>query len=304
MGKRGEAQVFRLKSVDVGRVKKIRVEQDGEGSDNTWLLDRLVVVDIAKPLDPIYFPCGQWLSPEKQLHRDLLGSRDPSMSSKMNTYTIHTFTGDVSKSSCDANVHVVLYGERGESGVQLLQHPNQLFARAKKDSFQIECKNLGRLRKIKIGHDSSGAKSNWYLDKVVIDDSFMDSVYTVPCQKWFGKKVDDGKTEREFPIGREFTGTGIPYTIQVFTGDVRGAGTDAEVYITLHGGGKKNKQSEKIVLDGKFERNRVDVCNVECGKMLSPLDKIEIGHDDSGIGPAWYLDKVVVTCNEIGCEQV
>ena len=39
-------------------------------------------MDIAKPLDPIYFPCGQWLSPEKQLHRDLLGSRDPSMSSK------------------------------------------------------------------------------------------------------------------------------------------------------------------------------------------------------------------------------
>ena len=38
------------------------------------------------------------------------------------------------------------------------------------------------------------------------------------------------------------------------TGDVRGAGTDAEVYVILHGGGKKNKQSEKIVLDGKFDR--------------------------------------------------
>ena len=68
------------------------------------------------------------------------------------------------------------------------------------------------------GHDSSGAKSNWFLDKVVIDDSNMDSVYTVPCQKWFGAKMDDGKVEREFPIGREFTGSGIPYTVQVFTG--------------------------------------------------------------------------------------
>ncbi len=48
----------------------------------------------------------------------------------------------------------------------------------------------------------------------------------------------------------------------------------------------------------------MDVCNVECARMLSPLEKIEIGHDDSGVGSAWYLDKVVVTCAEIGCEQV
>ena len=38
--------------------------------------------------------------------------------------------------------------------------------------------------------------------------------------------------------------------------------------------------------------------------MLSPLDKIEVGHNDSGVSAGWYLDKVVVTCGEIGCEQV
>ena len=54
----------------------------------------------------------------------------------------------------------------------------------------------------------------------------------------------------------------------------------------------------------KFFRNRVDVCKIKSPIMLSPLEKIEIGHDDSGVGPAWYLDKVVVTCSEIGCEQV
>lgn len=38
--------------------------------------------------------------------------------------------------------------------------------------------------------------------------------------------------------------------------------------------------------------------------MLSPLDKVEIGHDNTGTGPGWFLDKVVVTCNATGMEQV
>jgi len=38
------------------------------------------------------------------------------------------------------------------------------------------------------------------------------------------------------------------------SGDTRGAGTDAEVYIILYGGRKGNESSGKITLDGKFER--------------------------------------------------
>ena len=53
-----------------------------------------------------------------------------------------------------------------------------------------------------------------------------------------------------------------------------------------------------------FFRNRVDICEIESASLLSPLDKIEIGHDDSGVAPGWYLDKVIVTCNTTGCEQV
>lgn len=40
----------------------------------------------------------------------------------------------------------------------------------------------------------------------------------------------------------------------MFSGDKRGAGTDAEVYIILFGGRKGNESSGKIVLDGKFKR--------------------------------------------------
>ena len=51
-------------------------------------------------------------------------------------------------------------------------------------------------------------------------------------------------------------------------------------------------------------RNRSDACTIETASVLSPLEKIEIGHDNSGVAAGWYLDKVIVTCHETGCEQV
>ena len=38
--------------------------------------------------------------------------------------------------------------------------------------------------------------------------------------------------------------------------------------------------------------------------MLSPLSSLEIGHDNSGLGPGWYLDQVIVYCPNTGIEQV
>ena len=77
------------------------------------------------------------------------------------------------------------------------------------------------------------------------------------------------------------------------TGDVSKAGTSAGVYIVLYGGKKDEKSSRKIWLsDGKFERGRTDVFNIEVPYMLSPLSKIDIGHDNKGAGAGWFLDEV------------
>lgn len=50
----------------------------------------------------------------------------------------------------------------------------------------------------------------------------------------------------------------IPYEIEVHTGDVRGAGTNSNVFIVLYG---KEKKSEEHWLRNKtdnFERNQID----------------------------------------------
>ena len=61
----------------------------------------------------------------------------------------------------------------------------------------------------------------------------------------------------------------------------------------MFGGQDGVKSSGKIWLDnGNYERNRTDQFDVEVAEMLSPLHHIDVGHDDSGAGPGWYLDKV------------
>lgn len=95
---------------------------------------------------------------------------------------------------------------------------------------------------------------------------------------------------------------GTPYIITVVTADKSNAGTGARVFIVMNG---KNKTSGKIWLEnGKFKRGMTDIFNVDVIEQLSPLSDIEIGHDNSGVGPGWYLDQVIVFCPSKGIEQV
>jgi hypothetical protein len=63
------------------------------------------------------------------------------------------------------------------------------------------------------------------------------------------------------------------------------------VFITLFG---DNGDSGERKLDGQgnlFERNETNSFQVEAVDM-GELKKIIIGHDNSGLGPGWFLEKV------------
>lgn len=67
--------------------------------------------------------------------------------------------------------------------------------------FQLECPCLGRLKRVRIGHDNSGVGAGWYLDKVIIDDLDQGIVYEFPCDRWFDRKEDDGAIWRDLICG-------------------------------------------------------------------------------------------------------
>lgn len=108
---RAKTDVFRIRTHNVGSLKKIRfvrheifltpltiffflpgtcnlstcfcfsrIEHDNTGLNPSWFLDRVVVTDVIRPHLRFYFACNNWLSKiegDGLYIRDLLGSIDP-----------------------------------------------------------------------------------------------------------------------------------------------------------------------------------------------------------------------------------
>ncbi|XP_071988971.1 lipoxygenase homology domain-containing protein 1 isoform X1 [Engystomops pustulosus] len=302
---RTKTDVFRVKTNNVGPIKKIRIEHDNTGMNAGWYLDRVIITDMNRPHLRFYFPCNNWLSKEDGdglYVRDLLGSLNPMDVPKMNKYIARVFTGSANGSGTDADVFLNIFGENGDTGERKLDNDKDNFEKGAEDKFTIDAPNLGKIRKITIGHNNKGGSAGWFLEKVIIEDIGNKAIYEFPCSRWFAIDEDDGKIQRDLLVGGS-EATGIVYNVSIMTGDIRGAGTNSKVHIILHGS-KGLKNSGKLFLEGgEFERARIDIFNIEIAALLSPLSRVTIGHDGRGVSSGWYCEKVVVYCPFTGIEQ-
>ena len=85
------------------------------------------------------------------------------------------------------------------------------------------------------------------------------------------------------------------------TGDVRGAGTDANVYISLHG--SKGVMTDRLLESHpeNFERGRTDVFTIR-SQDLGEIECLGVKHDNTGPSPTWYIERVVVAEDKL-CGQ-
>ena len=85
------------------------------------------------------------------------------------------------------------------------------------------------------------------------------------------------------------------FEIITITGDRLGAGTDANVFVTLFG---SRGRTEKLPLRSKtvdtFERGQSDVFVVD-GVNIGTMKKIRIEQDGRGRGSDWFLDRIIIT---------
>lgn len=117
----------------------------------------------------------------------------------------------------------------------------------------------------------------------------------------------------------------MPYELKIFTSDVFGAGTDADVFIVLYGQKGVCTQQKHLCVNKRerrlyFEREAEDMFIVEvsagirtpgvpetgckCCKLVvvsqqledvgDIIEKIRIGHDNRGTNPGWHLDRVEI----------
>ena len=104
--------------------------------------------------------------------------------------------------------------------------------------------------------------------------------------------MEDGKTYKPFKT----------YIITVITGDRRGAGTDANVTINLYGENGIQSGDKKLETNANnFERNQIEEFGIESIDLGDTITKCRIGHDNSGFGSGWFLDKVIVSSLVLKC---
>jgi len=71
------------------------------------------------------------------------------------------------------------------------------------DVFFLNMTSLGKLQRLRIGHDGVGHGAGWHLDKVTVRehghaDASKECVF--PCNRWLDDHEDDGRTERELLV--------------------------------------------------------------------------------------------------------
>lgn len=71
----------------------------------------------------------------------------------------------------------------------------------------------------------------------------------------------------------------------------RGAGTDANVFIEMHGSKGSMGETRLDNAHNNFERNMKDAFTIKASD-LGDIHTIIIRHDNSGIGSAWHLQQV------------
>jgi len=87
---------------------------------------------------------------------------------------------------------------------------------------------------------------------------------------------------------------GSTWIVSVKTGGMDGAGTDAHVYIRLHGVYGHTSAVELDDSNNNFERSQVDTFAITVND-VGTLTSLEVWHDNSGRHSGWYLDEITLS---------
>uniref|UniRef100_A0A8C1CGY2 Lipoxygenase homology domains 1a n=1 Tax=Cyprinus carpio carpio TaxID=630221 RepID=A0A8C1CGY2_CYPCA len=312
-------------------INRMLIGHTNEGLRAGWFLDS---VQIWVPVHGVQymFPSHRWLCKDEadgKVEVEIYPSETLEIEKLIN-YEVTVVTGDVWAAGTNANIFLQIYGEAGKTELIQLKSRSNNFERGTTEIFRIEGLDVGRVYKIRIGHDGSGIGAGWFLEKVDVKRLVMAMVkpekkeedkkdkkkkkkkkeeeeespgvlkevvrtFSFPCGRWLARDEEDGEILVELRAEDYEDLEENSYEVHVFTGDMLGAGTDASVYINIYGemgdtGERKLRKSNHL---NKFERGQEDVFTIT-GMDLGPLKKLRMRHDNKQPNAAWYLDRVEI----------
>ncbi|CAF4076836.1 unnamed protein product, partial [Adineta steineri] len=261
--------------------KVVEIEHDGETLANSWFLDD-ITIEMPTKGRAFCFACHEWLSKEKGdgETKRILKVQDSNQSS-FRPYKQHAGTTQ--------HGWIIIEGNKKRSEKFYMKNePHiKILRGGQTDTFTFECRSLGELRRIILGHKErpeyplktyEGRGAMWHVAHVIVTDPSIGVKFEFPVRKWMDINNDGDVFEcaekKEDTIAQQRHRHTIKYKIIVHTGDVSYCGTDANVSIILYG-----------TLGGTGIRKL---------KQKGKLTRLHIEHDNSTISPDWFLDKVEV----------
>ena len=116
-------------------------------------------------------------------------------------YTITTKTGDKIGSGTNANVFIIIYGDKLKTDkIQLKKENGDPFERKQSDVFKVNGLDVGEVKKINLSHDGKSIGDGWYIDTVTIVANGKTTEFK--CDRWLDIGENDNKTSADFLPGK------------------------------------------------------------------------------------------------------
>ncbi|HEV7700461.1 MAG TPA: PLAT/LH2 domain-containing protein [Pyrinomonadaceae bacterium] len=260
----------------------------------------------------------------------LLRAADAQVPEDCGEYKVTVHTGNAEGAGTDANVYLTITGSNGDTGELALNSStspkarpsldrasrqesrcakdgyafklvkpynsndfNANFFERKSDTpFTVYGHDVGEIKSITVRTDNAGAGPAWLLSNIVV--GFQEKSLEFPVNQW----LEGNSLKTYTPTALDDL---TDYTVTIKTGDVTGAGTDANISLEMEGVAPKGTVTiDKFILNGVmtgnvFERNQIDTAVLRRRPLIDNMAKITVSSDDSYSGSAWYLEWIVIT---------
>ncbi len=228
-------------------------------------------------------------------------------------------TSDIERAGTDAWIYVDLVGKNGK-------HCNYAFVGGDDSSYLergdltiynypsllsnhdpvADCKLIDDIEYAVIVNSNKDMEGNaggngWHLEYLAVEDKFLGKDVVFPVKRWFDETADDRKlTRKVYPsTNPDMT----EYEIDVQTGRVQGAGTDARIKISLLGTEtvRSIREFQPGDANNNFENGMFETFYLP-GLDLGNLTQIELTNDGSGKNSEWFVETIVIRNSKTGKE--
>ncbi|UJR35879.1 hypothetical protein I4U23_028622 [Adineta vaga] len=295
---KGNVDEFEIEHPDIGTIESITIGFSDSRKTVAWLLEHISI----QYKEIIYhFQAHCWLSSRLGSNFSWITIKSDESNDDIN-YKVIIVTGE---SGISANVILCIFGDKDTTtNLPLKTTKDGSIARFEKDStleFDINAVDVGKIKKINIGHDGKDSDHEWFLKSIQVEK--IDEQYTFQANRWLSTEKDDKKTFIDLipdepkpptPLSNKDQST---YLITIVTSSRKDAGTDSNVFMTIFGDKDITKQFQltntKQGDKALFKSGETNEFEMELDD-VGIINKINIGHDGQSHDSQWYLESIQI----------